>query len=141
MWNICSKAEQPLILISVEDAVPEGYAIEGETSNPNYLTDSAPPASGTKITRLAFRNRFTTNEKVALDMASIDNPSATTQARQVAAMLRVYLKDLENATFVDLTRADTIAGVNSLAALGVLAANRPAAILSLTISPEEVPST
>lgn len=97
-------------------------------------------AEAKRITKLAFRNRFTTTEKVMLEMASLDNPAATMQARQMAATLRVYLKDLDNATFIDLERSDTVAGVNTLAALGLLAAGRPAEILSPIIQPQEVPS-
>lgn len=93
-----------------------------------------------KITKLAFRNRFTTTEKVALEMASLDNPAGTMQQRQLQAALRVYLKDLDNATFVDLERADTVAGVNQLATMGIITADRAAKILTDPIQPSEMPN-
>ena len=93
-----------------------------------------------KITKLAFRNRFTTNEKVALEMASLDNPAATMQQRQMQAALRVFLKDLDNATFVDLDRPDTIGGVNQLAALGIITAERAGHIIGDAVNPSEIPN-
>jgi hypothetical protein len=83
----------------------------------------------TKITVLAFRNRFTTNEKIAIDIASIDNPAATMEQRQMAAMLRVNAADLAVATFVDLSRPDTRQGVQLLEQFGIIGPGRAATIL------------
>lgn len=95
------------------------------------------PPPATRITRLAFRNRFTQAEKVQLEMASIDNPAGTTEQRQQAAAIRVYLADVAASTFIDLQRADTRAGVQSLEAAGLLAAGRALQILDTPISPSE----
>ena len=100
--------------------------------------DVAEPTDA-RITRLAFRNRFTQAEKVTLELAALDNPAASTAQRQQAAALRSYLKDLDAATFVDLERPDTVAGVQSLGAAGLLAEGRAAAILTAPIEAHERP--
>ena len=100
---------------------------------------SVPVQQSKKITKLAFRNRFTTAEKIALEMASLDDVTASMAIRQQKAALRVYLKDLDNASFVDLDRADTIAGVNSLATMGLLTNERASEILNAPIQGSEVP--
>lgn len=89
------------------------------------------------ITRLAFRNRFTQAEKVALELASLDNPAATLAQRQQAAGLRVNLKDQENATFIDLGRPDTRAGVQQLQAAGLIGAGRAEVILDTPVLESE----
>lgn len=84
-----------------------------------------------RITRLAFRNRYTTAEKVALEIAALDDPAAPMAQRQQAAALRAHLKDLDAANWVDLTRPETIAAVQSLEAAGLLATGRAAQILDV----------
>lgn len=83
------------------------------------------------LTRLEFRQRFTEAEKIAIELASLDNSAAPMAQRQMAAALRVYLADLAAANFVDLTRPDTIAGVQRLEQFGILAPGRAAEILAL----------
>lgn len=90
-----------------------------------------------RITKLAFRNRFTTPEKVAMEIASLDNPAAPMAQRQQAAALRATLADITAATFIDLTRADTRAGVQMLETAGLLAAGRALEILGAPVTPEE----
>lgn len=101
---------------------------------------SAPPVAPSRVlTVLAFRQRFTMAEKTAIELASQDSPSATSEERHQAAALRAYLGDLAVATFVDLARADTIAGVNQLEAFGVLTAGRAEQILTTPAAPHEQP--
>ena len=103
-------------------------------------TDSPPmPPPQTKITKLAFRNRFTQAEKTAMEFASIDNPSADTAARLQAAALRAYLKDVDSATFIDLSRQDLIDGIQALETMSLIASGRANQILSAPIKPHEVP--
>ncbi|MGB3068437.1 MAG: hypothetical protein WBC18_07815 [Ottowia sp.] len=97
------------------------------------------PEADSRLSRLAFRNRFTTAEKVALEIASLDDPAATEEHRQEAAALRVYLKDVDSALYVDLADPATIAGVHSLEAAGLLAAGRAEEILTAPIREEERP--
>jgi phosphoglycerate-specific signal transduction histidine kinase len=73
------------------------------------------------ITKLAFRNRFTNAEKLALYTAAESN-----------VQLKVFLDDLAAATFVDLTRPDTIAGINFLETVSLLAEGRAVKILDST---------
>ena len=104
-----------------------------------YIDGQLLLAPGSHVTRLAFRNRFTAAEKVALEMASLDNPAGTLAQRQQAAALRVYLADVASASFVDLSRPDTRAGVQSLEAAGLLAAGRALQILDAPVQAHERP--
>ncbi len=99
----------------------------------------SPPAQDTRITRLAFRKRFTQAEKVALEIAALDDPSATPAQRAQAAALRAYLKDVDAATFIDLADAHVAAGVQTLEAAGLLAAGRAAEIVTAPVTPDELP--
>lgn len=99
----------------------------------------AQAAAGQRITRLAFRNRFTLAEKAALEFAALDNPSGSQAERMQAATLRAYLADVFAATFIDLARPDTRAGVIQLEDLGLLAEGRASEILDAPIQPEERP--
>ncbi len=104
---------------------------------PEQITPPSEPSR--VITVLAFRQRFTMAEKTTIELASLDNPAAPDEQRQQAAALRAYLGDLAVATFVDLARADTIAGVQRLESFGVLAAGRAEEILSSPVSWSELP--
>ena len=92
-----------------------------------------------RITKLAFRNRFTQAEKAALEFAALDDPSAATPQRMQSAALRAYLKDVESATFINLSRPELIAGVQALEVMSLLAAGRAMAILTAPIEPAERP--
>ena len=93
----------------------------------------------TRITKLAFRNRFTSTEKVAIEFACLDDPAAPMPRRLQAAALRANQEDLAAATFVDLLRPDTRAGVQMLEAAALLAEGRALEILDAQILPEELP--
>ena len=97
--------------------------------------------SETRITRLAFRNRFTTPEKVMLELAALDDPTAPMAQRQQAAAIRASMADTAAATFVDLARPDTRAGVQMLEAGGLPAAGRALEILDAPIESHERPVT
>ena len=94
-------------------------------------------APDTRLTKLAFRNRFTQAEKVALELAALDDPAAPMAQRQQAAALRATLSDTAAATFIDLIHADTRAGVQMLETAGLLAAGRALEILDAPVTPEE----
>lgn len=98
---------------------------------------SLPP--DTRITRLAFRNRFTQPEKVMLELAGLDDPTAPMAQRQQAAAIRVHLADVAVSVFVDLARTDTRAGVQSLEAAGLLAPGRALQILDAPVQAHERP--
>ena len=92
-----------------------------------------------RVTKLAFRNRFTSAEKVAIEFACLDDPAAPMPQRLQAAALRAHQADLAAATFVDLEREDTRAGVQVLEAAGLLTEGRALEILDAQILPEERP--
>jgi hypothetical protein len=74
----------------------------------------------TTVTPLAFLQRFTTEERVAIRTAA-----------KSSAALEDYLKMLDAATEVNLTHTVTVAGVQALEAGGLIAAGRGAEILAL----------
>jgi len=118
-----------------------GDPLPSQATLDSWILSNAPSTSR-KITVLAFRNRFTQAEKVAIDLSSIDDPAATMPARQLAASLRVMASDLAVATFVDLDRSDTRAGVQSLETYGIIGAGRALEILdtpptTLELSPSQ----
>jgi hypothetical protein len=89
------------------------------------------------ITVLAFLNRFTKPERIATDLASIDDPSASLSARQQAASVRDDMARIRSAMYIDLDRADTRDGVQLLESAGLIASGRAAAILDGPIAPNE----
>lgn len=108
-----------------------------------YFEPAPPPPpvpEPQRITRLAFRNRFTQGEKVMLEMAALDDPAAPMAQRQQAATMRSYLADVNAATFIDLDRDDTRAGVQALEAAGLLASGRALEILDAPVQPHEKPA-
>ena len=96
-------------------------------------------APATRVTRRAFRNRFTQSEKVALELAALDDPAATMAQRQQAAAIRVHLADVAVSTFIDLAAQDTRAGVQALEAGGLLTEGRALEILDAPVQPHERP--
>lgn len=84
----------------------------------------------TKITRLAFLDRFTDEEAVAMDLASMGD---TVQA----AYIRRYMSKVNSAQFIDLSRKDTVDGVNQLESTGLLNEGRANEILTAPVQPTE----
>lgn len=80
----------------------------------------------TKITRLAFRKRFTDLEKGTIYTAA-----------KTSVGFQVWLDDLAASTYVDLTRSDTIATVAALAAYGIIQASRKNIILDTSTITED----
>lgn len=98
---------------------------------------AAKASAALRITRLAFRHRFTQAEKVALEIAALDNPAATLAQRQQAAAIRAHLADVATSTFIDLVRDDTRAGVQALEAGGLIGVGRALEILDAPVQPYE----
>lgn len=90
-----------------------------------------------RITKLAFRNRFTKAEKAGIEFAALDDPTAPISQRQQAAALRAELKDQEQATFIDLDDEGTRTGVLTLEAVGLIAAGRAVEILDAPVQDRE----
>lgn len=93
--------------------------------------DITPVLPNTKITRLAFLNRFTTNEAVAIDLASYGETVE-------AATVRHYMSKVNASQFIDLTRQDLIDGVHALGQAGLLTSERVEEILNAPIQDVEV---
>jgi hypothetical protein len=124
-------------IVAEQDYIDEHFPGAQKEAPPEAAVPPAPDAlpAARLVTRLAFRNRFTGAEKVAIEFASLDNPDAPAAQRQQAAALRVYQRDVESATFIDLDNVDTRAGVQMLEAAGLLAAGRAAEILDAPVAP------
>ena len=97
------------------------------------------PVQDWRITRLAFRSRFTLAEKAAIEFAALDNPSGSQSERMQAATLRAYMADVFAATFIDLAHPDTRAGVQMLEAGGLLAVGRALEVLDAPVQAHERP--
>lgn len=81
----------------------------------------------TKITKLAFKQRLTQEERIQIRTAASANPVV------------FDFEDLVNsATFIDLTRSDTIAGLTQLEAAGLLATGRANEILTAPVQDHEL---
>jgi hypothetical protein len=91
------------------------------------------------ITKLAFRNRFTQAEKIAFEMAQVDDPTATQDVRLAAAAVRVLEKDLAASAYADMNNPAVQDGLHQLEAIGVLGAGRAEEIIWGDIEPYEVP--
>lgn len=107
-----------------------------------FTAPEAPPAPEPipeikYLSKLGFRNRFTMAEKAALEIASLDDPTASMPARMVAATLRASLADQRDATYIDPLRSDTRAGAIQLETYGVIAAGRALEILDAPIQDGE----
>lgn len=115
---------------------PEAWAILQATSQAQA---DAPKWPNTAVTKFAFRNRFNQSEKVAIELAALDDPTAPMPQRQAAAALRANQADVAASTFIDLARPDTRTAVQQLEALGLLSSGRAAEILDAPIQSSERP--
>jgi hypothetical protein len=124
--------------VQVPDIVQNGWWYSGTEYLEFVPVPEAAPViplpPDNRITRLAFRNRFTVTEKMTLELAGLDNPAATIAERTNAAALRINQADLAAATFIDLDREDTRNGVLSLETVGLLAADRALEILDTPVT-------
>lgn len=109
--------------------VGPGWTVGG---NDNWVAPVPPPAppEDRRVTKLAFLNRFSDAEAVAIDLAS---QGATAEA----AYMRRYQKKVDAATFIDLDDPDTRNGVIALEDAGLLAEGRADAILNAPVQERE----
>lgn len=83
-------------------------------------------ASHAVITKLAFKQRLTQSERIAIRQVAATNP-----------LVYDFVDLMDSATFIDLARIDTIQGVNYLEQTIPLAEGRANEILSSPVQPEE----
>lgn len=119
-------------------AAPANFDV-ARLSDYRYDGDVLTLAPSTRITQLAFRNRFSQPEKVSLELAALDDPAAPMLQRQQAAALRAYLADVAAAVFIDLSRADTRIGVHFLETAGLIGSGRALEVLDTPVQNEERP--
>ncbi|MBS0501119.1 MAG: hypothetical protein JSR74_12450 [Proteobacteria bacterium] len=120
------------------DAAGPGWHWDGQQlSAPDTGPVQAEPLPP-RITRRAFRDRFTMAEKAAIEFAALDDAAAPMAQRQQAAMLRALLADQAAARFIDLEDASTRQGVQLLEQATLLAPGRADAILGAPVLPEEL---
>lgn len=91
-----------------------------------------------KLTRMAFRRRFTEDEKTDIEYAALDIPTASVLNRKRAAALRVYLQDVIAAEYVDLKDPYVRGGLTKIEQLGLLAPGRAAIIGDTVPQPSEL---
>ncbi len=129
----------PGLWVPAEGASIGWLYADGVFTAPEVAPEAPTAPAAMRITRLAFRKRFTQAEKVALELAALDDPAAAPAQRAQAAGMRAYLKDVDAAAFIDLADPHTAAGVQALEAAGLLAAGRAAEILTTPVQPDETP--
>jgi len=115
-----------------EFAVPEPA---DETPPP----ESDPPPVRRIITNLAFDLRFTMAERVAIELASIDDPAADMETRAQQAALRVSQERSRKASYTDLDDPVTRGGVDYMEQAGLIAPGRALEILDGEIQAGEIP--
>lgn len=128
----------PDIAAHYDTEVPEGTQngaeyLDGAWVNPTPPEPQEPPPAALEprhITRLAFLSRFSDAEAIAIDLASQG-------ATQQAAAMRRYQSKINAATYVDLDRADTRAGVQALELMGLISAGRGEVILDAAVQDTE----
>ena len=131
------------LLIAIEGLNSEllGKLYDAEASaaagRPTFVDAPLTGEAPRRITKLAFRNRFTKAEKAGIEFAALDDPTAPIAQRQQAAALRADLKDQEQATFIDLDDEDTRTGVLTLEAVGLIAAGRAVEILDTPVQDKD----
>ena len=88
--------------------------------------------TGRLVSNKAFLSRFTDDEAIDIDLASIG-------ATREAATVRRYLSKVNAAQRIDLADDETRTGVQALEAAGLLQPGRALAILDAPIEPKELP--
>lgn len=88
--------------------------------------------TGRLVSNKAFLSRFTDDEAIDIDLASIG-------ATREAAAVRRYLSKVNAAQHIDLADNETRTGVQALEAAGLLQLGRALAILDAPIEPKELP--
>ena len=88
--------------------------------------------TGRLVSNKAFLSRFTDDEAIDIDLASMG-------ATREAAAVRRYLSKVNAAQHIDLADDETRTGVQALEAGGLLQPGRALAILDAPIEPKELP--
>lgn len=92
---------------------------------------SAPVAATRRITKLGLRNRFTINEKMAIQVLM------NTTSNPYSFALQAWVSDFNVSTYIDLNRPETIAGIGFLEQITIIGVGRANQILNNNITEEE----
>jgi len=116
-----------IVMVLVDGVTPEpkaGWLYDGSV----FIEPEPAPAPdyGSNISRLAFKLRMTADERKAIRVAAESN-----------ADLYDFMDLLSDSTYIDLTRAETIAGVGQLEAAGLIAPGRGDEVLNAPVTQEE----
>lgn len=124
------------VYIKVNDEWVEGTPSEGDTykeevtyseGRVSFVIKVKPVTEViTKLTRLAFKLRMTSAERIAIRNAAEINDDVYD-----------FMDLLSEATFVELTDPSTIGSINALASIGLLETSRATSILTDPITEEE----
>lgn len=112
-------------IIDITNMVPKpdvNWTYEGQT----LVAPAGYVISDMRITKLGFRQRFTLSEMGAVYTALASNVT-----------LKILIDNMAMATYVDLTRSDTIQGVYYVASLGLITMERAQQILTTPPSAHE----
>ena len=137
--NFVTGQRQGDAYIDLTDIKPKpqiGWVYNGATFAEHH--DPLPPENY-HISRVAFIDRFTPAEFVALDLASLDDPAAEINERTNSAELRLFLARIAASYYIDLASDRIILDVTMLAGLDVLTEERANQILHDPILDSERP--
>lgn len=95
-------------------------------SNVTYFKVEQAPVLPPLITKLAFKQRLKQEERIAIRTAAQANP-----------VVYDFQNLIDSATFVDLSRQDTIDGLTAIESAGLLAEGRANEILTAPIQDHE----
>ena len=135
-WRVTERATGTVVYAYTADEAVDWPDYPFSTHNHNIVLPVAEPVPTRRVTKLQFRNLLSTEEKVAIEIASLDNPGGTPEDRLKSAGLRVFLADVESATpepdgtSIDLDDQRTVFWVNALESYGLIATGRAAEVLS-----------
>ncbi|WP_422842584.1 hypothetical protein [Acidovorax sp. M2(2025)] len=121
------------------DAYDLGVLGKVHNADTGEWDESPALAAQSKVSVLAFRRRFTIQERAGIEWAAVDRADQPDAQRQQAALLRATLADQAAASFIDLADATTVEGVQGMEAMGLIAPGRAAEILGASVQPEELP--
>ena len=128
--------EEPLESAEVIPIPSFETALLGQRWNPEAQAfEPGPPPvqpTGRLISNKAFLSRFTDDEAIDIDLASMG-------ATREAATVRRYLSKVNAAQNIDLADDETRTGVQALEAAGLLMPGRALVILDAPIEPKELP--
>ena len=106
------------------------------------LVSNTPEPAQESFRRLsvtAWRRRFTRDERIAIELAQLDDPIASMEQRRAAAALRSDIRDQENVQYIDLDDPDVLSGLLNLESFGLIAVGRSSEIQQPDAQPEERP--